>query len=238
MTEGQPFTIAAVPGVTPTKWTRAWEQRRPEWPLAVTRTAQAAQLDDVRAGHADIAFVRLPIDDDASLSVIPLYDEQPMVVVSQDHVIAALDSVTIADLADESHIGGDWAEAVEVVAAGAGVVVMPQSVARLHSRRDVVAKPVMDATATRIALAWVSARTTDRVEEFVGIVRGRTAASSRATAPEAGPTIAVDSRKPKKGATGKGVAGSGAAGRGEKKRAPQSAADARRQANLRKRRMR
>lgn len=173
------FSIAAVPGVTLTKWTRAWQDRRPDVPLEVIRTSAEQQVDVLRDGTADLSFVRLPIVDEG-LSVIPLYAEAPVVVVPKDHPIALFDSVTLADLAGENRLGGAWEEAIELVAANVGVVVVPQSIARLHSRKDVVARPVTDAPETRIAVAWLKADTTDLIEEFVGIVRGRTAASSRA----------------------------------------------------------
>jgi len=74
---------------------------------------------------------------------------------------------------------------VEIVAAGTGHALLPQGVARLHHRRDVVAVPVTDAPATRIALVWRVERDDDDLQEFVAVVRGRTARSSRGEA--AGP---------------------------------------------------
>jgi hypothetical protein len=57
---------------------------------------------------------------------------------------------------------------------------LPHSLARLHARKDVVAVPIEDAPETEIAICWPSVATTEAIEEFVGIVRGRTEASSRA----------------------------------------------------------
>ncbi len=71
------------------------------------------------------------------------------------------------------------ADAVALVAAGSGLVVLPQSVARLHHRKDVTHRPVSELPGTQIGLAWLRDRTTAEVEELVGIVRGRTARSSR-----------------------------------------------------------
>ena len=68
---------------------------------------------------------------------------------------------------------------VELVAAGVGLALMPMSVARAHSRRDVVARPVADAPDTGIGLAWLRASEDPRLDTFIGIVRGRTANSSR-----------------------------------------------------------
>jgi DNA-binding transcriptional LysR family regulator len=178
--ETTPFRIAAVPGVTLTKWTRAWQERRADAPLEVIRTTEQEQLRAVRDGSADVSFVRLPVEDD-QLSVIPLYAEAPVVVVPKEHPIAVFDSVTLADLVDERHLGGAAEDAIELVAANVGVVIVPQSIARLHNRKDVVARPVTDAAETTIALAWLTSNTTEGVEEFIGIVRGRTARSSRQT---------------------------------------------------------
>lgn len=77
------------------------------------------------------------------------------------------------------------ADAVELVAAGVGVLVVPQSLARLHHRKDLTYRPLSDAPESRIALSWPEDRTTDLVEDFIGIVRGRTVNSSRgrSTAP-------------------------------------------------------
>ena len=45
-------------------------------------------------------------------------------------------------------------EAIEAVAAGTGIVVVPMSVARLHQRKDVVTRVVSDLEPTTIALVW------------------------------------------------------------------------------------
>ncbi|MCU1415427.1 MAG: LysR family transcriptional regulator [Microbacteriaceae bacterium] len=164
----EPFTIAFVAGVTLTKWTAAWEARHPDAPLAFEPTAAATQLDAVRERRAQVAFVRLPVDA-TGLSVIPLYEETAVVVVPRDHALAVRDSVTVADVGDDFDI-------------------LPQSIARSFARKDTVTRPVSDAEPTRIALAWRESATTEQIEEFIGIVRGRTANSSRgaqeAPAPE------------------------------------------------------
>jgi DNA-binding transcriptional LysR family regulator len=70
-------------------------------------------------------------------------------------------------------------EAVEVVASGTGVLVVPMSVARLHHRKDVAFRPVTDLPTTKVGLAWLVDNEDPRVQTFIGIVRGRTARSSR-----------------------------------------------------------
>lgn len=174
-----PFVVAFVPGVTPGKWARAWQERMPRTPLTLLPLGQSAALAALADGTAAAALLRLPVGDDA-ISRIQLYDEQPVVVASKGHAVEAADSVTVAELAEFGILDdSDWAAAVELAAANIGVAVMPQSVARALSRRDVTARPVTDAPATSVALAWPADRTTPEVEEFIGIVRGRTANSSR-----------------------------------------------------------
>ncbi|KIA65359.1 LysR family transcriptional regulator [Nocardia vulneris] len=180
--------VGFVPGVTVSKWTRIWGERFPGIPLEVVALPMAEQESALRDERVDLCFVRLPIDRDG-MSAIPLYREVPVVVVPKDHPISAFDQVGMADLS------GEWmqdatdidaaADAIELVAAGVGVTVVPHSIARLHARKDVVYRTVMDRADTEIALAWPAARTTDLVEEFVGVVRGRSERSSRSPATRA-----------------------------------------------------
>lgn len=148
-----------------------------------------------------MSLVRLPVDP-AGLHVVPLYVEQPVVVVPRDHVVSAFDSIDVAELADEHHWSLDEVtakEAVEAVAGGTGVVVLPISVARLHHRRDVVAVPVDGVEGSQVALAWLVERDDELTQELVGVVRGRTARSSRGEQPEpsGGPRQPKQPRKPR-----------------------------------------
>ncbi len=186
----QPLRVTFVTGVTPDKWARTWRQRFPEAPLDLVPTDEDVQLDALRAGLADMAFVRLPVDREG-LHLIPLYDEVAVAVLPKEHLYAGLDEVVAADLASEHR--PDLAaltvrQAVEVVAAGTGVVVLPMSVARLHHRKDVVAVPVRDLEPTTVGLAWPVTAADPRLEDFVGVVRGRTSRSSRGAPAEPPPT--------------------------------------------------
>lgn len=199
MNVSESFAVAYVVGVTPGKWARIWGERMPQLPLTLLQSSQDEALSTLLAGGADVALLRLPFASDG-LASIPLYDELAYVVVPKDHAIESLDSLALADLADENVLDGDWADAVELVAANVGVAVMPQSVARALSRRDVIARPVTDAPSTTIALVWLADNDSPEVEEFVGIVRGRSANSSRGAREldEAPPAPPVRVSKPKK----------------------------------------
>lgn len=190
--------MAFVPGVTPGRWLAVWRERV-RTPLEATLVADDAQLAVLHDRGADMCFLRLPVEREG-LHVIPLYLELAVVVLPLEHLLTALDEVSVADLADERVLVGaerlpGWADiatadppapaptttrqAIEAVAAGTGVVVVPMSVARLHARRDLATRPVPDALGSQVALAWRSDLDDPRAETFVGIVRGRTARSSR-----------------------------------------------------------
>ena len=168
------FTVAYVLGVTPGKWAGIWHERMPRHPLVLTQTLPGEAVDALITRAADVALLRLPIED-PSLSTITLYVEQPVVVAPKGHAIETLDSISLTELDDL--LEGDWAQNVELVAANVGVAIMPQSVARALGRKDVIARPVFGTPETRVALVWLE--TTPEIEEFIGIVRGRTANSSR-----------------------------------------------------------
>jgi DNA-binding transcriptional LysR family regulator len=198
------FRLAYVPGVTPAKWVRIWNERLPGTPLTLVAVPAAEAADVLRGRGADAGFVRLPVDR-TDLSAIPLYTETTVVVIPKDHLVAAADEVSMADLADEIVLHPlddtlDWerppgrparerpattADAVALVAATVGLLVVPQSLARLHHRRDLTYRPVMDAPQSRVALSWREDGTTDLVDDFIGIVRGRTVNSTRGRSAQA-----------------------------------------------------
>jgi DNA-binding transcriptional LysR family regulator len=174
----EPFVVAFVPGVTPGKWERVWRERMPRSPLEVRPLPQDAALAALRDHSADMALLRDVTADD-EFHAIPLYRERAVVVAPKDHPVAAFDELALADLDGETILDGQGADTVELVAANVGLALMPMSVARAHSRRDVVARPLTDAADSGIALVWPRASDDQRLDIFIGIVRGRTPNSSR-----------------------------------------------------------
>ncbi|MGC9535924.1 LysR family substrate-binding domain-containing protein [Streptomyces sp. UG1] len=217
------FRLAYVPGVTPSKWVRIWNERFPDVPLTLHSVPAAEAPGLLRDGGADAGLVRLPVDR-TFFSAIPLYTETTVVVAPKDHVIAAVDEVTAEDLADEVvlHPLDDvlgWerppgepaferpattADAVELVAAGVGLLVVPQSLARLHHRKDLTYRTLVDAPQSSIALSWPEEATTDLVEDFIGVVRGRTVNSTRGRTTSQ-PPATTDQPKRKRPDAGRGA---------------------------------
>ena len=132
--------------------------------------------------------------------MIPLYEETTVAVVPTDHILSAADELTAADLEGQPKLLPlddvvDWVDApgapvdhrpettesaIELVAAGIGVVMVPQSLARLHHRKDLTYRPIVDAPTCPVALAVSEGPQSALIEDFIGIVRGRKPGSSRA----------------------------------------------------------
>jgi len=212
--------IAYTRGVTPGKWARIWGERFRHIPLGLELirpvTEAAAQLE--AAADAQLAFIRLMPGEaqPEGYHLIPLYEERPFVVAAKGNVIEAADEVSLAELEGEVRhpFDDDIESTIEVVAASVGVVVVPQSIARLYARKDVIARPVTDAHAWRVGLAWrtdAPAEVQPRIDDFIGVVRGRTANSSRGEAggavKKATPATSGGDRRPKRPAPGRSRGG-------------------------------
>jgi len=195
------LTVGYVPGVTPAKWARTWADRHPDIRLQLQAVDAAAAADAVRSGEMDVALLR-PQAETSGVALIALYDETTVVVVPTDHLLTAADTVTVADLDGEpvllplddvvawptapgarvEHRPETIKDATELVAAGVGVLVVPQSLARLHHRKDLTYRPIADAPTCPVALAIPKGEQSALVAEFIGIVRGRKPSSSRGQA--------------------------------------------------------
>ena len=192
------LTLGYVPGGTPAKWARIWADRHRDIPLHLYALTAADAAGAIRDGTVDVALLRPP-SDASGLSVIALYDEITVAVVPTDHLLTVLDEITTADLDGEptllplddvvgwteapgspiEHRPETTQDAIELVAAGLGALIVPQSLARLYHRKDLTYRPIIGAPTCSVALAFPVGEQSELVEEFVGVVRGRKANSSR-----------------------------------------------------------
>ncbi len=206
-------------------------------PLEVVKVDEPGQLDALRALEVDLAFVRLPVDK-SGLNVIPLYTEVPVVVAPKDHEIAVFDEVPVVELAAEyllqdPELFPEWRdisdeiregtrkplppmatveEALDLVAAGLGILILPMSVARHYNRKDLRYRPVTGVAESQVGVAWLrpdgpmaDGDGDPVIEEFIGVVRGRSAQSSRQPSIQAKQDAAPKKgRAPKAPATGGG----------------------------------
>ncbi|MFS0705252.1 LysR family transcriptional regulator substrate-binding protein, partial [Cellulomonas sp. 179-A 9B4 NHS] len=135
-------------------------------------------------------------------AVVPLWEDRAVVVVPREHLFTVVDTVDLADLREETllvpgddvlgveaAVGADdvtevpdTPTALDLVASGAGVVVLPHALAREHGDKRFAVRDVADVPGSPVALVWHRDAEHALVQELVGIVRGRTAGSSRGEA--------------------------------------------------------
>lgn len=224
-----------VPGVQPDKWLGRWRERHPAVPISTRRVGdpRTALAEAAGSDGFDVIFFREPEDAPRSappgLLRVPLYTETMAVLAEKDHELGAFDSLTTEDLAGERWLDpvdsiaatpDEVAAAVDLVAAGVGLVVLPLPYAWSLSRRDVVVRPLEGVPATRMGVAWSPAREGDElIDEFVGIVRGRSAASTRGTSEPSGEKrTAKEKAAARARARAAGGRRSAPAGRGKRRR--------------------
>lgn len=180
VSEEQPtgIIVGYVPGVNVAKWRTTWAERFRRTPLDIIEVSADQAEHHVNTGLVDLCFARLPLNTDG-WHCIQLWDEVQAAWVSKDHPISLFESVTLADLADETVFTEIDADALSQVTVGEAVLQVPQAVARSYSRRDLAHRPITDAELTRIVLVWRKDNDNSLIDEFIGIVRGRSAQSSR-----------------------------------------------------------
>lgn len=175
----------------------AYRASHPDVGLTLDELPTGEQIDRLSAGTLDLGIVRLPVNDDR-LTIMPLVSESVIVVLPEGHPLSADTVVDVADLAAEPFIivsrsqeptafdgyvslcghagfsprvvqeGMQIRTIVELVAAGFGVSLAPESLAQLR-RPGVVYRPVKNTHGITLetGLAWRSDDTSPAVEGFV-----------------------------------------------------------------------
>jgi DNA-binding transcriptional LysR family regulator len=197
---GSRFTIGFMPGIIVTPLRRTLEERFPGLTVDVLRTEWESQTEVVHDGRADVSIVRLPVGRDG-LGVVPLFSEQRLVALPEAHPLSELEDVTIDDLArfdllQDPDAVPEWRDAVsrirpraltrdreslprldtveaklEHVAAGRGLVVLPESTALYYTRPDITYRHVSGLPYGEVALAYASGRASPHLEAAVDIAR-------------------------------------------------------------------
>ena len=189
----RPLRVGFIPGVEPDVFARRWRTvaQRPQ--LELIPLEHLDQGTALRDGRVDMVFARLPLDpsaaagsstpEEADVHVVTLWEEKAVAVMGIDHDLTVLDALTESDLEGVHEFpperAGDEKERVETVASGVGFTRMPMSLARLHRRKDVTYRPLTGHVGTNIGLVWLVESDDTVTQEFVAVVRGRTARSAR-----------------------------------------------------------
>lgn len=141
--------------------------------------------------YEELPVVILPVD-----HVLTVLDEVPVEELAEEFLlqpasdIPAYEEVSRAWRESAGRIvpeGLTDKETIELVAAGVGLYIVPMSIARFYHRKDLTYRPVAGLDTYPVRLVWPRApKGKPRSEEleallqdFIGIVRGRTATSDR-----------------------------------------------------------
>jgi DNA-binding transcriptional LysR family regulator len=169
-------------GIVPTPAIRAFTERWPEASVEIRTLDWDDQERLITAGAVDVGFLRAPVAGDG-LRVSPLFREPMLVALPVGHPLADRETLSEAELAGERHLRlfepvpergvttgarlRSFEEKLEHVAAGNGIILLPQTATQAFSRPDVVFRPVPDAPPAEVFLAVAAGRRSPLVRSFV-----------------------------------------------------------------------
>jgi DNA-binding transcriptional LysR family regulator len=194
------------PGIVVTAAVRAFRAEHPDTEVDLHRIDWDEQEESVLDGRVDIAFVRPPVVAEG-LTLIPLYQEPRVALMSADHRLAGKFSVAVSDLAAEQLLPAHGIaqgiapplrsatrlrtveEKLEHVAAGSGVLFVALSMARYYQRDDVVTVSLTDAPPDDVLLARAAGHSSALVDSFI-----RVALAESSGTPDQTRTFGADGR--------------------------------------------
>lgn len=118
----------------------------------------------LRDGEVELVLTTLPVEGHEAGDV--LVREARMVAVPTAHPLAGRTSVSEADLAGETVLEGSLQEALTLVGAGRGILLVGAHTRRYHPRPDVVYVQVADVPPLEWGLVWRAGGATARVRAF------------------------------------------------------------------------
>lgn len=220
-------------GVAPSKWAARWQVVQPTIPLELVPlnlTFGAAKHPE----SCDVVIERAAPGEQPETTerhALHLYTEAIGLIVPVNHELAEQDSVTVSDLAlvqlidhpdhapewpaakpwqDPSWMPSNALAALELVASGSGAMLLPLPLARhisdkrKHSMVRITGDPAL--AGSTIWATWARDRDAADVQQLIGVMRGRTARSSRpaaeadvdpASSPKSGSARPPATKKPK-----------------------------------------
>jgi DNA-binding transcriptional LysR family regulator len=185
----------------------AFRKQHPEVTLDLINVRTVSQVKGLIGKTIDVGFLRLPLSND-QLSITVIHREPFVAVLPKDHPLARNRQIRVEQLRNESFIayGRRWAPgfydtvvqictgagfhpnivletgemytAVALVAAGAGVAILPRSVV-LSQEKNIVRMPLHASVSSEIAIAVRKNEQSSLVSSFVALAAARSAAVTR-----------------------------------------------------------
>ena len=210
--------LSTVPGATPSKWVHRFKARGSEVSL-IPQDEQSQTLflqpHDPPRYLPQLGYLRWQADqtwqelvaadglDPEEIHLVKLYVENPVIMVSKDHLLAAWTEddgdVTSVELEGETcwnpaayasapvddpldmpeEVAAGERMAIQLVATGSGYTLLPASVARMFGQKDVIVLPTNIHPGWEVGLAWRREADSDLIQDFIGVTKGRRPRSSR-----------------------------------------------------------
>lgn len=205
--EADTLKLGFVRGIAPSKWADRWNaarrRRRMELvPIEAHFDARPSGVDLTLVRAMPAEFPEDSRDGARSRHAVQLYEEAVALVIDADHDLSDVGTLDAGDLdlvrlldhpahdvswpAPEPWKDPTWKPAsltgaLELVATGLGGILMPLPLARHISakREHRVIEVTGEIAGTRVFAAWDVQRDDTEIQELVGVLRGRSARSSR-----------------------------------------------------------
>jgi len=166
------LVVGFMPGLHVSAAVRPFTAAHPDIEIELLQLRWWEQDAPLRDGRADVGYLRRPFDE-AGLRVEVIGSEQRVACLPVTHPLARRRTLKWADLAGESIVDAQARrtstveEKFELVAAGRGIAVVPESVAQTYSRSDLAAIRMADAEPVEVCIAAAEDRSESRVLDFV-----------------------------------------------------------------------
>lgn len=207
MTTDDTFTLGFVRGVSPDKWVKRWHEVRERGPLLIEAVAREGdpQSNTATVTLVRVPEGSRPHGTDSrdrTRHAVALYTEKLALIVPKDHELAGETLVTKDDLElvelidyegyderwptpqpwlDASYRPKNLRGALDLVSTGLGLTLAPLPLARALSKKAEhrVIEVQAGLPSADIFAVWQVADDSDRVQELIGVLRGRGSRSSR-----------------------------------------------------------
>lgn len=216
--------LSSIPGATPSKWVKRFNSnQRGQQALLVnqdeisqTLFLEPAAEGEPARGLPQLGYLRWERDsswqelvaaqgiDPEQLHLVKLYEEEPVVCVSKDHLLAAwnpetdgplpdteldpqgfmnprdFDGPAVTDpLEEPEEVAAGERMAITIVETGAGYTILPASVARMFGTKNIVVHPTNAHPGWAVGLAWLREKDSELIQSFIAVTKGRRPNSSR-----------------------------------------------------------
>ncbi|MFI6172701.1 LysR family transcriptional regulator [Nocardia sp. NPDC051052] len=168
------IVVAFAAGLHVSEAIRAFAAHHPEVETDLVPARWWDPAAPLRDGRAQVGYLRRPFDD-SGLRTIPIGHEPKVACMPATHPLARRAELTLADLDGERMLDApnrrtsSLEEKFELIAAGHGIALIPQSVALAYARPDLVYRTVTDAPKIERCLAVATDRHDSVLRDFLDI---------------------------------------------------------------------